>query len=124
MTPPVEAALVCTGLGLGGTEKGLVEHATTFDPERVRVRVVTVSELGPRAERLREAGISVQTADDDPRRLAELLDGVGVVHVFRGGLHEPVVPEAARSVGAALVETNVFGDVDAGAREAFDCHLF
>jgi glycosyltransferase involved in cell wall biosynthesis len=120
----VEAALVSSGLGLGGTEKGLVQHATLFDPERVRVRVVTVTELGPRADQLRAAGIPVHTAGGDPRRLAELLDGVQVVHVYRGGLHEPVVPEAARSVGAALVETNVFGDVDAGAQGAFDCHLF
>lgn len=121
----LDVVLVSNALGIGGTEKGLVHHALSFDPERVRVRVVGAFELGKRAERLRSAGIQVDCADGDPDRLAELLRGADVVHVFRAGSAEPLVPEATRRAGVpVLVETNVFGSVDASADEPdFACHL-
>ncbi len=122
----IEVALVTGALGLGGTEKGLVTHALTFDPEVVAVRVVAVNEGGPRRAHLEAAGVPVSVAGGDEEELARLLEGVDVVHVFRGGLTEPLVPAAVRRAGVPhLVETNVFGAVDASPdRFRFDCHLF
>jgi glycosyltransferase involved in cell wall biosynthesis len=117
--------LVANELGLGGTEKGLVAHARSFDPERVEVRVVAARGLGPRAAELAASGIRVDCAEGDGARLAQLLSGAEVVHVFRGGGREPLVPEARRAAGVPhLVETNVFGQVDPAQADEFDCHLF
>jgi glycosyltransferase involved in cell wall biosynthesis len=92
----------------------------------VRVRVVAIHELGPRAERLEQAGIPLECAQGDPERLAQALAGAELVHVFRGGYREPLLPAACRRAGVPrLVETNVFGQVDPSPDEAlFDCHLF
>jgi glycosyltransferase involved in cell wall biosynthesis len=48
------------------------------------------------------------------------------VHVFRHRSAEPIVPAACRAAGVRrLVETNVFGSVDASPDEQqIDCHLF
>ena len=117
--------LVANELGLGGTEKGLVAHARAFDPERVEVRVVAVKELGPRAHELSEAGIPVDCAEGERDRLVELLRGAELVHAFRSGGREPLLPDARRAAGVPhLVETNVFGQVDPADGDAFDCHLF
>jgi len=122
----LDVVLAVNSLGLGGTEKGLVTHALAFDPDAVRVRVVEVLEPGLRGGELRAAGIDVACAFGDGRRLARLLDGADVVHVFRSGGCEPLVPAAARAAGVSrLVETNVFGQLDGSADErAFDVHLF
>src|SRR5436190_8098400 len=95
----IDVALVTGSLGLGGTEKGLVEHALAFDPGRVRVRVVAIDALGPRAAGLEAAGIPLTCAGGDPGRLADALTGADVVHVFRAGVAEPRVPAARRAAG-------------------------
>lgn len=122
----IAVALASNALGLGGTEKGLEILARGLDPERFDVRVVGVQQLGPRADPLRAAGIQVDCAESDPARLADLFRGRDVVHVFRQGNHEPLVPEACRAAGVPhLVETNIFGNVDRSADESlFACHLF
>ena len=122
----LDVVLAVNSLGLGGTEKGLVTHALAFDPEAVRVRVVEVQEPGARGADLRAAGIDVACALGDERALARLFDGADVVHVFRSGGCEPLVPAAARAAGVpVLVETNVFGQLDGSADERlFAMHLF
>jgi hypothetical protein len=122
---PIEVALVANDLGLGGTEKGLVEHARAFDPAAVRVRVVAARAGGPREADLRAAGIPVAVGDGSVERLAGLLDGAEVVHPFRSGGREPLVPRAAELAGVpVLVETNVFGQVDPVDGKRFAAHLF
>lgn len=118
--------LATNGLGLGGTEKGLAVHARLLDRTRFEVRVVAVRDDGPRRAELEAAGVEVAVARGDAARLAELLRGADVVHVFRSGGREPLVPEAVRRAGVpVLVETNVFGQVDPSPDErAFACHLF
>ena len=123
---PLQLALVTNALGLGGTEKGLVNHALAFDRQVVVPRVVTVLRGGPRREALELAGIEVEDAAGDPGRLVSLLRGADIVHVFRGGGPEPAVPSAVRKAGVPLlVESNIFGHVDATPDERdFACHLF
>ncbi|HEX2017075.1 MAG TPA: glycosyltransferase family 4 protein [Solirubrobacteraceae bacterium] len=119
-------ALVTERLLLGGTEKGMVNHALAFDRSRVDVHVVTLLGDGPRLEQLQSAGIPSACAHSDPERLAQLLQGSDVVHVFRIGLADALVPEARRRAGVpVMVETNIFGQVDASEdRGQFDAHLF
>ena len=126
MSAPLDVVLVANSLGLGGTEKGLLTHARAFDPERVRVRAVEARTPGPRGPELGAAGIDVRCAHGNEGALAALLDGADVVHVFRSGGFEPLVPAAARAARVpVLVETNVFGQVDGSADERqFDTHLF
>lgn len=81
---------------------------------------------GPRRAELDAAGVAVAEAGGDQAALTRLLEGADVVHVFRSGGREPLLPAAFRRAGArALVETNVFGQVDPSPDEAlFACHLF
>ena len=81
---------------------------------------------GPRRAELEQAGIPVDVANDDPVALEAALRGVDIAHVFRTGLTEPAVPAACRRAGVPhLIETNVFGRIDASSDERqFDCHLF
>lgn len=125
MERPLRVVLVADALGIGGTEKGLVHHALTFDRDRVHPRVVTLKERGARAGQLDEAGIPVDCAEGDDTRLVGLLEGADVVHVFRSGTAERTVPAARRAAGVpVLVETNVFCSVDVSSDEReFDCHL-
>jgi glycosyltransferase involved in cell wall biosynthesis len=118
--------LTVNSLGLGGTEKGLVAHALELDRNRYDVRVVAVHALGPSAEPLRAAGLEVECASGNERRLAELLRGADVVHAVRAQAGDPLMPAAAEHAGAGvLVETNVFGLVDPSRAAArFDCRLF
>ena len=113
-------------LTIGGSERGLVESALALDRARFEVSVVGVHELGPRAKRLEEGGVEVRCADGAPPRLAGLLRGADVVHAFRPGAADPLVPRAAAEAGVgALVETNVFGLVDPSEQaRGFDCRLF
>ncbi|WP_354699849.1 glycosyltransferase family 4 protein [Paraconexibacter sp. AEG42_29] len=130
MTTPTQksgsVAIVTPWLGLGGTEKGLVNHATAIDRERFDVRVVVTKGDGPRHADLDAAGVPVVLATDGPDALAEALRGVDVAHAFRVGLAEPAVPAACRKAGVPhLIETNIFGRIDASSDEPqFDCHLF
>jgi glycosyltransferase involved in cell wall biosynthesis len=123
---PLEAVLATHTLDLGGTEKSLVNHALAIDRTRVRPRAVALAEPGRRAADLEAAGIPVSHASLHAERLVELLRGADVVHVWRGGLADPMLPAACRAAGVPrLVETNVFGLVDASADERdFACHLF
>ena len=113
-------------LGLGGTEKAVQTHALAFDRDRVDVCVIAVREDGVRRKVLEQAGVEVECAEGERRRLTELLAGADIVHVSRAGVAEPLVPAACRDAGVeALVETNVFGAVDASADERkFATHLF
>jgi glycosyltransferase involved in cell wall biosynthesis len=122
----VKVVLALNGLGMGGTEKAMQTHALAFDRSRFEVRVVAALEDGFRRGVLEAAGIQVDCADGDPARLAELFRGADLVHVTRAGVAEPLVPAAVREAGVGLmVESNVFGAVDASPDEArFDCHLF
>ena len=63
---------------------------------------------------------SGSTAPTATRRgCAELFRGADVVHVTRAGVAEPLVPGRVRAAGVeVLVESNVFGAVDASADEA------
>jgi glycosyltransferase involved in cell wall biosynthesis len=117
---------VSNALGIGGTERSLVNFARRLDRSRFAARAVTVHEDGPRRVELEREGIPVACAHGDAGRLAELLRDADVVHVFRHGIHEPIVPAAARQAGVrTLVETNIFGAVDTSPDERdFACHLF
>ena len=119
-------AFVANALTIGGTEKMLGSFALRVDRERFAPEVVAIQELGPRADELRQGGLPVSCADGDPDKLAELLQGVDLVHVFRHGAADPVVPAACRQAGVRhLVEHNIFGHVDTSSDETqFDCHLF
>jgi glycosyltransferase involved in cell wall biosynthesis len=123
---PIELAIVVHELSIGGTAKTAVNHALAHDRARVTPRVIEILDCGDRAADLRDAGIPVASAGNDERRMAELLAGAEVVHVHRPGAIDPLVPAAVRRAGVPhLVETNVFGQIDASADEAqFDCHLF
>jgi glycosyltransferase involved in cell wall biosynthesis len=92
----------------------------------VRARVVTARASGPREAEVRAAGLPFDCAHGDEAALAGLLRGADVVHVFRSGGREPLVPAAAKAAGVpVLVETNIFGQVDPTADEAaFAMHLF
>jgi len=118
--------MVANSLGLGGTEKALETHALHLARQRIEMGAVAALEDGPRRAPLEAAGIGVECAHGDRGRLAELFDGADVVHVIRAGVAEPLVPEACRTAGVpVLVESNVFGALDASADErSIDCHLF
>lgn len=89
------------------------------------MRVVGARKGGPREADLRAAGLPVEIGDGSARRLAELIAGADVVHCYRGGGREPLVPEAVRRAGVpVLVETNVFGQVDPSDGDGFAAHLF
>ena len=119
-------ALLSNTLGIGGTEKGLVSFATELDRSRFDVIAIAVDRDGPRRAELEAAGIPVHVAGGEQDRLAELLRGTEIAHVFRAGTPEPLVPAACRAAGVPhVVETNIFGQVDRSADEpAFACHLF
>jgi glycosyltransferase involved in cell wall biosynthesis len=121
----LKVALTANALSLGGTEKALETHAVELARLGVDVRVVGVKEGGPRAARLEKAGIEVAVANGRTEVLAGMLAGADLVHAFRAGVGEPIVPAACRAAGIeVLVESNVFGAVDASPDEPFfACHL-
>jgi len=118
--------MLANTLGLGGTEKGLASFALELDRSAFDVAVVAVHDDGPRRAQLEAAGIPVAVAGGDEARLAELLEGADVAHVFRAGNAEPLVPAAAARAGVGhLVEANIFGNVDRSPdEERFAAHLF
>ncbi len=122
----MRVVLAANALGLGGTEKAVQTHALAFDRSLVDVSVAAAREDGVRRATLEAAGIEVNCAAGDARRLRDLFAGADVVHVTRAGVAEPLIPEAAKAAGVGvLVESNVFGAVDASADERlFDAHLF
>jgi glycosyltransferase involved in cell wall biosynthesis len=113
-------------LGIGGTEKGMVHHALRLDRDRFDVRVVGIQQLGVRAGDLTDAGVRVDDAGGDRARLESLLHGADIVHVYRQGNPEPLLPAACRAAGVpVLVETNIFGELDtSGDEQQFASHLF
>jgi glycosyltransferase involved in cell wall biosynthesis len=125
-TVSLEVAVICDSFSMGGTAKAAVTYALHHNRSRVQPRAIALADAGVRAGELEGAGIEVMCAEGDPRRLAEQLRGVDLVHVHRAGLAEPMVPAACREAGvSALVETNVFGWRDTSEDEAqFAAHLF
>ncbi|HEX2233430.1 MAG TPA: glycosyltransferase family 4 protein [Thermoleophilaceae bacterium] len=121
----IEIAYVCNELGIGGTERGLANHARSLDRDRYRARAIGVHALGARADGLRAAGIQVDCADGDHDRLVELLRGADVVHLFRSGTTEaPALGAAIAAAPRAIVETKTFGMVDRSPEaRRIDCHL-
>lgn len=126
MTDRIRVAFVTPGLGLGGTEKGLVSLAARLDQSRFEPRVVCLGPSGPREATLRAASVPVVVNRGDAEALARELSEADVVHVFRHGIAEPLVPAAASAAGVrVLIESNIFGARDRSADEkAFTCHLF
>ena len=127
MTPaPRKVVLASSSLGLGGTEKALVNHAVHLDRSRFEPHVVTWSIGGPRAAALEAAGIPVACAHGDLDALTSLLSGAKVVHLFRHGSAEPMPVEACRRAQVpVMIDGNIFGAVDRSRDEPlFSCHLF
>lgn len=122
----IKVSFVTAALGLGGTEKGVVSYATRLDRTRFSPRVVTLVEGGARERTLRAADVPVALGCADEQALARELEGSEVVHVFRHGIAEPMVPAAARRAGVpVLIESNIFGSRDRSPDEAaFSSHLF
>lgn len=122
----VRVALVANLLGLGGTEKGVVSFARELDRRRFDPYVVGVWGGGEREAELRELGIEVHISGREEEPLARLLEGAGVVHLFRAGQADPMPVAAVRRAGVpALVESNIFGNLDTTPdRERFGAHLF
>jgi glycosyltransferase involved in cell wall biosynthesis len=121
----LELAVVCDSFSIGGTAKAAVTYALHHDRSVVRPRAIALNRPGVRAAQLESNGIEVLCASNDLPTLVRQLDGVDVVHVHRGGLAEPLVPEACRAAGVgALIETNVFGWHDGSDSAArFSAHL-
>jgi glycosyltransferase involved in cell wall biosynthesis len=121
----IRVKLITGELGLGGTGKGVVSFASRLDRSRFDASVVSVVRGGPRVAELEAAGIPVKIGFDDSVTLARELEGIDVVHIFRHGITEPLVPAACVIAGVpVLIETNIFGARDRSADEGrFDCHL-
>src|SRR5438552_2408622 len=113
-------------LGIGGTEKGLVNHARALDRDRFEIRALAIHASGPRQAQLEAAGIPVECAHSDREQLVSALRDVDIVQVFRQGNTELLLPDAARDAGVPfLVEWSMFGQVDRSPQESyFSCHLF
>lgn len=122
----MRVVLAVNTLGLGGTEKAVQTHALELDRDRFDITVVAVQEDGVRRAELEAAGVRVECAEGNEERLTGLFRDADLVHVTRAGVAEPKVPAACRAAGVELlVESNVFGAVDASPDEAqFSCHLF
>jgi glycosyltransferase involved in cell wall biosynthesis len=118
--------LACNQLGIGGTEKAMVSLARALDRNRFDVAVVALHEEGLRRADLDAAGIPTTCVYGDLSALVDALAGADLVHVFRHGAAERLVPAACRQAGVELlVETNTFGARDASADERqFALHLF
>ena len=126
MSPGPRLVLTCNQLGIGGTEKAMVSLARELNKERFDVRVVALHEEGPRRADLDAAGIPTTCAAGDEAALARALAGADLVHAFRHGSAERLLPAACRDAGVdLLIETNTFGALDASADEPqFAFHLF
>jgi glycosyltransferase involved in cell wall biosynthesis len=121
-----QIVLTCNQLGVGGTEKAMVSLARALDRERFDVRVIALLEAGSRRADLDAAGIETTCVAGDVERLASAVSGADLVHAFRHGGTEHLLPAACRAAGVGkLVETNTFGAYDASTDERqFDLHLF
>lgn len=119
-------AFVTADLGLGGTGKGVVSFATRLDKERFAPKVITLAEGGPRESELRASEVPFVVGCGDADALSRKLKDIDVVHVFRHGIADPLVPAAAARAGVAvLIESNIFGAHDRSPDERrFACHLF
>ena len=121
---PIRVAYLTPELGLGGTAKGMVSVATRLDRRRFDVRVISYGLDGPRRAEIERTGVPVTLVT--PGELADELAGVDIVHVYRHGIAEPLVPAACAHAGVpVLIESNIFGAHDRSADERrFKCHLF
>ena len=104
----------------------MVSFATRLDRARFIPSVITLGEGGPREADLRQSGIPLEIGCGDAGALADALAGSDVVHVFRHGIADPLVPEAVSRAGVpVLIESNIFGARDRSPAESqFSCHLF
>jgi glycosyltransferase involved in cell wall biosynthesis len=122
----IRVAFVTADLGLGGTGKGVVSFATRLDRSRFAPQVITLIQGGPREADLTESGVPFVLGCGDADALSRELEGVDVVHVFRHGIADSLVPAAAARAGVpVLIESNIFGSRDRSPDEQrFACHLF
>lgn len=126
MASKIRVAHVTGELGLGGTGKGVVSFATRLDRERFEPKVITTVRGGEREADLAESGVPFLIGCGDVDTLAREFEGVDVVHVFRHGITDRLVPAAAaRARVPVLIESNIFGAHDRSSDEGqFCCHLF
>lgn len=129
MTGTIEVLHLCNEVGLGGTERGIASMCRLMDFGVFRHTVLCLSKAGARAADL-EGFARLHVADGNARALDELLAGkrfqVALVH--RSGRSEPrwsrAISLCAAHGVAAIIEVNVFGEVDTSeADAAIDCHL-
>lgn len=118
--------LTCNQLGVGGTEKAMVSLARALDRHRFDVRVIALLQEGSRRAELDADGIQTVGIRGDAQALTRALAGADLVHAFRHGGTERLLPAACRAAGVPkLIETNTFGALDPSEDERqFDLHLF
>jgi len=119
---PIRVLHVVKSLGLGGTEKAAQLLTANLDPAVFSPFVHSPSD-GPRRGQLKAAGVPVIVGGDLYQVLEQLKPLI--VHIHRAGWPEPALLNAIRRFRPRLVvETNVFGRVDASASGAVvDMHL-
>lgn len=102
-----------------------MSFATRIDRSLFEAKVICTVEGGPRRTDLETAGVPCMVGAGIPARLAAELSDVDVVHVFRHGIAEPLVPAACASAGVpVMIESNIFGARDRSLDEGrFACHL-
>jgi glycosyltransferase involved in cell wall biosynthesis len=116
-------------LGHRGTQRAAQEFALGLARRGVPVAVFAHSGGGPRADILRQAGISVWISDNaHGAALREAQEfKADIIHIHRRGLpsvHEAEVLGALKSPGSRTLETNVFGRVDRSASgRLIDIHM-
>lgn len=118
--------LTCNQLGIGGSEKAMVSLARTLDRDRFDVRVIALIHQGSRRADLDAAGIETTCAYGEEKSVVRGLAGADLVHAFRHGGTERLLPAACRAAGVRkLIESSIFGAHDASSDERqFDFHLF
>lgn len=121
----IRVSFVTADLGLGATGKGVVSFATRLDRERFAPQVITWVSGGPREADLTRGDVPLVLGLGDSATMAEALEGSDVVHVFRHGIADQLVPGAVAKAGVpVLIESNIFGARDRSPAESqFACHL-
>lgn len=115
---------VCNALGMGGTEKVLQILVKYLDKSKFDVSVCGLQDGGPRAAIIGSYGVEVFTRADVGDLCRKLRPDI--FHIHRAGWTEPGPIEHAKESGVpVIIETNVFGRLDASpAEHLIDCHLF
>jgi glycosyltransferase involved in cell wall biosynthesis len=120
---------VVNDLGHRGTQRAAQDYAIGLKDSGVEVAVLAHAEGGPRAARLREAGIPVWIGSSDAEAALRHAKhyGADIVHFHRRGLPSQKETRICRELKTdrnRILETNVFGRFDntAGGR-LIDVHL-